>query len=365
MKEKDWPNGYGQLTSAGIEQHRRLGQYLRIRYGSILSTTYSPREIFVRSTDFDRTLMSAQSNLVGLYPQMNMTSDKVPIQPIPIHTVPTSEDYLLGQSDCFLYNGVGQEVYQSEEFKRLNKYYEPLFRKLEIWSNLTNITLYNTWGLPDAIFIEHIYNKAPAWADEDVRKSLSEISDINFYFAFSNDRIKRLRGGPVIQDMWLNMNNSVHNDTFHKLKIYSGHDGTVSAALAFLRVNYPRQPQYASALFLDLYRQNGTYFVKVEYLNVTDSNKPYAYVLDGCPTTECPLDIFTAIYQPRFPGTMQIECGHMPTSTERNNKLVILLLSLLIVGLLLPALGLSVFAYRQKIQRYAQIPTDEVADPSL
>lgn len=85
---------YGQLTSTGIEQQHRLGQYIRTRYDSILSSTFTPREIVVRSTDYDRTLMSAQSNLVGLYPVMNISSDQVPIQPIPIHTIPTAEDFV-------------------------------------------------------------------------------------------------------------------------------------------------------------------------------------------------------------------------------------------------------------------------------
>ncbi len=51
------------------------------------------------------------------------------------------------------------------------------------------------------------------------------------------------------------------------------------------------------------------YYVKVEYINVTDSNKPYPYILKGCPTEECPFDIFTAIYQFRFPGSATVECS--------------------------------------------------------
>ena len=112
-READWPNGwvdpppslliliptvwsrFGQLTTAGIEQHHRLGRYLRSRYGSLLNSNYTASEILVRSTDYDRTLMSAQSNLIGLYPVNNATAeDRVPIQPIPIHTVPMNEDFV-------------------------------------------------------------------------------------------------------------------------------------------------------------------------------------------------------------------------------------------------------------------------------
>ncbi len=85
---------YGQLTNTGIEQHHRLGAFFRNRYDSILSSTYHPAEIYVRSTDYDRTLMSAQSNLIGLYPLLNVSADKVPVQPIPIHTKPMTEDFV-------------------------------------------------------------------------------------------------------------------------------------------------------------------------------------------------------------------------------------------------------------------------------
>ncbi|CAF0875929.1 unnamed protein product [Rotaria sp. Silwood1] len=329
VKPSDWPNGLGQLTIAGIEQQHRLGGYLRNRYESLLSTNYTPSEVVVRSTDVDRTLMSAQSNLVGLYPIHNITNDKVPIQPIPIHTVSIHLDFLLGQNDCPRYDQLEDEVDQSDEVKKMNEYYAPFFKKLEEWTNMTNITVYNAWDIADTIFVEHIYNKAPAWADEAVRQNLSDINDLAFHFLYENNDTKRIRGGPLVQDIWLNMNDSVHGKSFHKVKMYSAHDTTVSPVLSFLGINYPHQPQYASAIFIDLYQQNSTYFVKVEYLNVTDSNTSYPYLLNGCQAYNCPFDNFTSIYQPRFPATADIECAKknppMPPSTDGNKKLITVL----------------------------------------
>jgi hypothetical protein len=46
----------------------------------------------------------------------------------------------------------------------------------------------------------------------------------------------------------------------------------------------------------------------VEYLNVTDSNVAYPYVLNGCPGVACSFDKFTSIYQPRFPADVDTEC---------------------------------------------------------
>ena len=85
---------YGQLTAAGIEQHHRLGQYFRTRYGSIISPLFHPDENYVRSTDNDRTLMSEQANLIGFYPLFNVSGDKVPVQPVPIHTAPMEDDFV-------------------------------------------------------------------------------------------------------------------------------------------------------------------------------------------------------------------------------------------------------------------------------
>ena len=92
-----WPGGLGQLTTRGMRRHLELGHWLRQRYTGWLSPTYDRAEVVVRSTDVDRTLMSALSNLAGLFPPQGsqVWDEKLPWQPIPVHTVPQDEDYLL------------------------------------------------------------------------------------------------------------------------------------------------------------------------------------------------------------------------------------------------------------------------------
>ena len=92
-----WPGGWGQLTRRGMRRHLELGRWLRGRYSGWLAETYDRAEVVVRSTDVDRTLMSALSNLAGLFPPQGdqVWEADLPWQPIPVHTLPQDEDYLL------------------------------------------------------------------------------------------------------------------------------------------------------------------------------------------------------------------------------------------------------------------------------
>ncbi|CDW80941.1 histidine acid phosphatase family protein [Stylonychia lemnae] len=66
----------GYLTHSGMRQKLLLGKYNRLRYIDqlqFIDETYNPNQIFVESTDVHRTLQSAYSELMGLYPQVQST----------------------------------------------------------------------------------------------------------------------------------------------------------------------------------------------------------------------------------------------------------------------------------------------------
>jgi len=77
-----------------MQGHYELGKWLRGRYDSLLPKNYSVDDIRIRSTDVDRTLMSAYSNLAGLYEPnpANNWSPNIDWQPIPVHTIPEKYD---------------------------------------------------------------------------------------------------------------------------------------------------------------------------------------------------------------------------------------------------------------------------------
>ena len=75
--------------------HYNLGQYLRMRYSGFLNKKYHKEEVYARSSDLDRTIMSAQANLAGLYPpedHRDVWNKNIRWQPVPIHTLHASID---------------------------------------------------------------------------------------------------------------------------------------------------------------------------------------------------------------------------------------------------------------------------------
>lgn len=75
----------------------QLGQYIRKRYEGFLSTAYNPDEIYVQSSDFERTIRSAMANMGGLYPPL--PEDPSPAgsreQFVPVHSLPSTIDNVI------------------------------------------------------------------------------------------------------------------------------------------------------------------------------------------------------------------------------------------------------------------------------
>lgn len=96
---EDWPVGWGELTNIGKMQLYRLGEWLGQKYtGHLLNATYLENEIYVQSSDQDRSIQSAYCLLAGLYPPKNeqiWNDGNLLWQPIPVHTIANRYDSLL------------------------------------------------------------------------------------------------------------------------------------------------------------------------------------------------------------------------------------------------------------------------------
>ena len=60
-------NTVGELTPLGLRMHYLLGVATKKRYSNFLSEKYNPNELYISSTNVNRTLLSVYSFLKGFY----------------------------------------------------------------------------------------------------------------------------------------------------------------------------------------------------------------------------------------------------------------------------------------------------------
>nr|XP_002722108.2 prostatic acid phosphatase isoform X1 [Oryctolagus cuniculus]XP_017193500.2 prostatic acid phosphatase isoform X1 [Oryctolagus cuniculus]XP_051674422.1 prostatic acid phosphatase isoform X1 [Oryctolagus cuniculus] len=339
IKESSWPQGFGQLTQLGMEQHYELGEHIRKRYGRFLNESYNHEQVYVRSTDVDRTLMSAMTNLAALFPPEGprIWNPSLLWQPIPVHTVPLSEDRLLYLPfrNCPRFQELQSETLQSEEFQKRLQPYKDFIETLPTLSGFHGQDLFGIWSrVYDPLFCESVHNfTLPSWATKETMtklRELSELSLLSLYGIHKQKEKSRLQGGVLVSEILNHMKSVTHSPSYRKLIIYSAHDTTVSGLQMALDVYNGRLPPYASCHFMELHLDNGEYLVEMYYRNETQ-HEPHPLTLPGC-TTSCPLEKFAELVAPVIPQDWSAEC--MVTSSHQVLKVILAVAFCVVSGIL-------------------------------
>ncbi|XP_050813128.1 lysosomal acid phosphatase isoform X2 [Gopherus flavomarginatus] len=301
-QESTWPQGFGQLTQIGMLQQWDLGQSLRKRYHGFLNASYNRQEIFVRSTDYDRTLMSAEANLAGLYPPQGQQvfNPNVSWQPIPVHTVPDSAERLLKfpLSPCPRYEQLQNETRQSTEY--INKTRQNLqTHKLLL----------------------------PPWVTPDVMTRLKQLKDFGFEFLFGihqQTEKARLQGGVLLAQIRKNMTSAANASAPQHLKLlaYSAHDTTLVALQMALKVYNGRQAPYASCHIFELYQDDDSNFSVEMFFHNESGREPFPLTLPGC-EQRCPLLDFLQLTDRIIPQDWAHEC--QVASNVQDTELIVAL----------------------------------------
>ncbi|PIO57015.1 histidine acid phosphatase, partial [Teladorsagia circumcincta] len=169
-----WEEGLGELTRKGIgsllsllahvapkdhlekiTQQYRLGKWLRARYGKWLGNRFDRSEVFVRSSDYNRTIMSAQANMAGLFPpsKSEMWEDNLPWQPIPVHSVPRAMDKELYEDiSCPTANEEFSTLWGSELVKRMETENKDFVEFLKEKTRIPNFEFRKLWMVFDNLF---------------------------------------------------------------------------------------------------------------------------------------------------------------------------------------------------------------------
>ncbi|CAD8150405.1 unnamed protein product [Paramecium octaurelia] len=341
------PDGDSQiLTPAGMRQQYVLGKWLRQRYiidNHLLSPQFNENEIYIESTDYNRTIMSAYSNLQGMYPEgselPNVTEDKLlppnsgskspsignyalpnKIQLIPIHTKEEEQDYALAiyckttgstvkqNKQTELYHTINSANQTQELFQKFNSELGLVGEQqvndiieLAKWRDTFTCNRYNGDQLPPKLAAKTLF-------------FMDEIALLSFSLRqFQNWEQSKLYSTPYLQQVIENFDNFINGKSKVKYRGSSSHDSTMLGIISGLNLTsaqcqadiYLKKEQsdifcltenieFSSNLIIELYNNtiNGLY-VRILY------NGEYVPVCSK-QGTFCQYDKFKSILRQQF-----------------------------------------------------------------
>ena len=292
-----WAEGRGQLTALGMLQEYQLGLKLNQRYmidNQLLPMNYVANTIYIRSTDYDRTIMSAQSLLMGLYPLGTGPSlpDSTPAlpsnyQPIPIHSVPVAQDsdFIMSMRSKEMADLLTKYVFTREDWKEKSSELEPQYTR---WSQLTGIdikSLYEILIIGDTLhtYVAHDIPLPNGLTKEEAAHIIEE-GDWIHAVLFKPEQIGDFAGKAGLKKIIEYIQQAKEQKSKTKFVLVSAHDSTILGVMSALHTPLDKSPPYASDLNFSLYKSDAEdYFVKVTFNNIPVN-------IPGCNGNVCQLN---------------------------------------------------------------------------
>lgn len=398
----------GQLISEGYNQEIANGEFLRQAYlessmplfnTSIWTDINTDELIYLRSDDEQRTLMSGQLLLHGMF---NVSQEII----VPWHTGDYSLDQIYPNSNvCPRLDTLEDSIYATDEFVATNTSH---------FSQTLNFQLDNIFGAGawswqytfDCIMTTICTNRPlPEGGQTPAKVYMNEtifnntLAHVEWQYAYLNryndSQWAKLAMGNTAWHVRTNLLNALYNSTSSaksntplKMALFSGHDTTIQPFLAaVLRENWDgRWPAYASMVTIELYRT-----IESETTPAADPVDNYLFrivynakvmTVPGCPDTLCTARLLVDALS--F-GQENMPCSVTPDSIADDDEdsdncdsdesplstgiwVTLVMLSLLIGGLVGAGVMVFVEKHRQeKSQRdfvIAQNPLLAAAAPS-
>jgi len=272
----------GQLTTRGFMQHIHLGSLLRKTYSSFLNTQIkSVSNLYVRSTNYDRTIQSVAALLTALLPNGERHSKKMRI-PVLYH-IDESEEIMHGVGAKLSSHTVGSKGETVIEGSCVKAVTSAAAEKASFIPSKKDMTaLQGVFGKEvDGRFITDLVDAAlppmchgqplPCAASSpasclpsDLLANLMHEADRAFCYRYTGvsggANATKLATYPFMQEILLHIRRaSTGGEKYSdmKLSIFSGHDTVIAPVLAGLGV-YTNElcvwPPYASSIIFELWQ---------------------------------------------------------------------------------------------------------------
>jgi len=284
-----WPEGLGQLTWLGMEQHYELGQMFRKRYveeHGLVGSEYRGSEVYVRSTSKERTLMSAQSFMHGFYPPTK-GSKRLPggLQPVPIHAFAKHQDIVLyAYKNCPRIKDMQHSVKQGTEWREMEE------KTAELRANLSTLFgaelgLKHFTSLATLLKQEIIHNKQmiEGFPMEHL-ETIKSMGEWVLRQKYATREMGSLGSGKIFEEIISTMRPHLTATKpakeSPKFVLLSAHDGTLLALLTALNVPDFLIPPFAAYLAFELYTWPDDATGERAFVKVVYNGEPLS--LPGC-----------------------------------------------------------------------------------
>ena len=326
--------GDGELTSVGMRMLYLIGVHIRNKYSNLINKNTSPKELLVFSTDLNRTILSAESQLLGMFPpekgeeipekymKRSYLPNKIPKEaqdeidklgnisiPSKIRAIPINffhkekKPYLLTEEEeCPRTKYIKNENYKKKDVQDFIKQFRDKYSdKLMKYFNITDKAMFDNYyfllEVTDHFIASYIHKRKNLVLFEEEGINLKEyyeecvkFKNISMYEIETTKEVGIMASSPIFKDILHYMDNIIlnykqKNDQLKKKKntskfvMYSGHDYIIAAVQLYLNAafNIPCfYPGFAANQFFELHKQNG-----IDEENLNENHFHVEYFFNG------------------------------------------------------------------------------------
>ncbi|KAF5302428.1 hypothetical protein FQR65_LT08517 [Abscondita terminalis] len=273
---------YSHLTENGKIGSYALGQFLRERYDELIGSEYKENIVQTTSTSTNRTVMTAQLVLAGMFQRSfdKVLSKTIDWDQLPFQIKRKDLDINLygGTNSCIAYDNEYRRVLNSSYYVNIINNYATFFQYLSSNTGVEIKNLRNVNNLYQTLKTEECMGLLlPEWTRKVYPTKIHDAAASFLTVANSNSILRRLNGGRLLRIVIDNVFRYINDKSKDEPNIHllSGHDRTVASVLAALELFEAHVPKYNSAVLFELHQDKNSKNISLKYSILKESVSNY------------------------------------------------------------------------------------------
>ena len=284
-----YPNyNYGDLLPMGMRQHYLIGKYLHDTYGDFFGDKYKKDEILIRSTNSNRTIMSDNSLLLGLYPvneeKLNLTkvdpsnllppwevnvssnfikqlNDSAVFKDIPIfmerNNDQDNESSIETLQTCNYINNIYDQLIDSQNYMSIVKKYDDtlqkIFKILKVDSDKFYKENYLVQAFLDTLMVEQLTNTLPEGITNLMMQDINKLYDeLYLYCEFTSTVLVNMSTNEFRKEIIDIFESIINNTSRVKAALFVSHDYVITHILNMVFPDIKISPKLAESIIFEL-----------------------------------------------------------------------------------------------------------------